>query len=98
MTLTLEARVLTAGIWEMEREPQRGVEEIVPLPHAHPVATQPCILLQNPGNWKPAALSSCPVVLEPQEVMDRKELQALKVRDAGKQAGTWSKVGRLGMQ
>lgn len=62
-------------------------------PCAHPALS----FLQNPGNWKPARLSSCPAVLEPQEVLGRKELQVLKVRDTGEQAGTWGKLGRLGV-
>lgn len=75
-----EANVLTARIREMEREMQRGPRETHPLSHARPVPTQPRVSLQNPGNWKPAKPFSCPVVLEPQEVLGRKELQVLKVR------------------
>lgn len=89
--------ILTARLWEMERELQRGLGDM-PTPYDHSVPTRPHISPQNPGNWKAAKLSSCPAVLGPREVLGRMELQVLEVRGTGEQAGAGRGPGRLVVQ
>lgn len=78
-----EASALTARIWEVERELQRIWEK-----HVQTVPRTLC-LPPEPRELEASKV----VVLEPQEVLGRRELQVPKVRHAGELAGLFGQLG-----